>query len=178
MNVLQVIYLLIPAAFANMMPVFVSKLNFLNYPVDFKLKLSGKRIFGDHKTFRGLFFGIFGSIIVVYLQKTFYDFGFFRNLGLVDFDSTNFLVFGFLIGFGVLFGDLIGSFIKRRLDFKPGKSFFILDQINSMLGFGIFVGFVYFKSWVLFFYALAAWFAGHLIFKYLGYLLGMYKEKI
>ncbi len=178
MNILQIIYLLIPAALANMAPVFASRINFLDYPADFGFKIYGKRIFGEHKTFRGFFFGILASIAVVFLQYILYNFEFFRYLSLIDFDSVNFLAFGFLTGFGVLFGDLIGSFVKRRFDFKPGKSLFFLDQTNSIIGFGVFVVWVYFKSWSLFFYALALWFFGHLIFKYFGYLFGMYKEKI
>ena len=178
MNILQIIYLLVPAALANMAPVFFSKINFLNYPADFGFKIYGKRIFGKHKTFRGFFFGILASILIVYMQKLLYNYDFFKELSLIDFNSVNFLAFGFLAGFGVLFGDLIGSFVKRRFDFKPGKSLFVLDQINSMIGFGIFVVGVYFKSWGLFFYVLIVWFFGHLIFKYLGYLFGMYKEKI
>ena len=175
---LQVVYLLVPTAIANMMPVFVKKIRLLDYPVDFGLKINKKRLFGKNKTFRGMLFGVVGAILIVFLQGFFYRYEVFKNLSLVDFSSINLILFGFLIGFGILVGDLFGSFIKRRLNLRPGKSFYILDQLDSILGFSLFVIPVYFKSWSLFLYAVVVWFVGHLILKYLGHLFGLYKEKI
>lgn len=175
---LKILYLLLPAAFANMVPVFMKKMNFLNYPLDFKLKFFGNRLFGNNKTFRGLVFGIIGSIVVVLLQSFLYEYEFFLNINLVNYSLVNVFGFGFLVGFGVLFGDLVSSFIKRRFGFKSGEHFFILDQINGGLGFGFLIVLTYFKSWNLFLWVILIWFVGHLVIKYIGYLLGIYKEKI
>ncbi|MEK6921611.1 MAG: CDP-archaeol synthase, partial [Nanoarchaeota archaeon] len=59
-------YVIIPAAIANMMPVFVRSINFLNVSVDFDKKwFDNKPIFGNHKTYRGFFFGAILAIITV-----------------------------------------------------------------------------------------------------------------
>lgn len=176
-NFLSVIYFLVPAAVANMAPVFVKKFNFLDYPVDLKLKFLGKRIFGDHKTFRGLFFGIVSAIIFVFVQKYLYKFDFFESLSIINYNSVNPFLLGFFISSGVLAGDLAGSFIKRRLNFKSGESFLILDQVNGGLG-AAFVSYFYFKSWVLILWVVLVWFVGHFIIKYLSYLFRFEKKNI
>ena len=43
--------------------IFVKKINFLNYSVDFNKTWNGKRILGDHKTYRGFFFGTLGAFL-------------------------------------------------------------------------------------------------------------------
>ncbi len=176
--IIHILYLLIPGAFANMAPVLFKKFNFLNYPVDFGLKFGKNRLFGTNKTFRGFFFGILGSIIFVFIQRILFNYELFRNISLIDYSKINLILFGFLIGFSVLFGDLIGSFIKRRLNVGPGKSLFIVDQVNGGVGFALFVIPFYFKSWSLALWILIIWTIGHLIIKYFGYLLKIDKEKI
>ena len=175
---LKILYLLLPGAIANMTPVFVRKIKFLDYPLDFNLKFFGKRLFGKNKTFRGLIFGILASILIVLLQSFLYKYKNFYDISFVGYNNINIFGFGFLIGFGVLFGDLAGSFVKGRFGFKPGEHFFVLDQINGGIGFGLFVVLPYFMSWNLFFWMILVWFIGHLIIKYLGYLFGIGKEKI
>src|SRR3989344_1136124 len=168
----EIIYFLLPAALANMMPVFVkNKMKYLKYPLDFGFSFNEKRILGENKTFRGLAGAIIGSILIVYLQFVLYDFRIFREISLVDYTQVNFLWFGFLIGFGVMFGDALASFIKRRLNYSPGKSLLIIDQINGVIGLGIFVVPFYLKSWKIFINLLFVWLVGHFILKFLGYLL-------
>ncbi len=41
---------------------------------------------------------------------------------------------GFLLSFGALIGDLIGSFIKRRLNLQRGQPAPVLDQLDFILG--------------------------------------------
>lgn len=169
---IEIIYFLLPGALANMMPVFVKKkMEYLNYPLDFGLKFGDKRLLGENKTFRGLFAAIIGSIFLVYVQSIFYDFQFFRNISFINYFTTNFLVLGFLIGFGVMFGDALGSFFKRRVGYAPGKSFFLIDQINGIIGMGFFVFPFYLKSFKIFLYCVLLWTLGHLILKFFGYLL-------
>ena len=47
------------------------------------------------------------------------------------------------MGFGAITGDLIKSFFKRRLDFKPGARFFPWDQLDFVIGALIFVSFIF-----------------------------------
>lgn len=177
--IISIVYLLVPAAFANMVPVFVKNyFKALAFPVDFNTKFEGSRLFGSHKTFRGFIFGILASIIVVIIQVYLYQFSFFKDISFLDYSKLSAISFGFLVGFGVLFGDLIGSFIKRRLRVRPGRSFLILDQINSAVGYVIFVIPFYFKSWTLAFWVIIIWVLGHFVLRYLGYILKITKEKI
>src|SRR3989338_11353728 len=118
---LQCFYFMLPAYFANMAPVIVKKINILNLPIDFNKKISNKPIFGKNKTIRGLFFGVLFAIIIAYAQSVFYDNNIIAGISLVDY--SNWLLLGFLMGFGAILGDLIKSFVKRRLDYKPGKPF-------------------------------------------------------
>lgn len=107
---LSSIWFILPVYVANMMPVFVKNLNILNFPVDFGKKFINKRIFGDHKTWRGLFFGTLAGGTISLLQR------------------RGFLI-GIILGFGALFGDLVGSFIKRRLGIRPGDRALVIDQL-------------------------------------------------
>ena len=141
-------YFAIPGGVADAVPVVFSKVNFLNYPVDFGKKWRGKPIFGSHKTFRGFFFGILATIAVVYLQRFIYvKSAYFRSIAYIDYTQYNMLLFGFLIGFGILFGDLVKSFIKRRLGKKPGESWFPWDQLDCVIGVLIILSPYYFPPW-------------------------------
>jgi CDP-2,3-bis-(O-geranylgeranyl)-sn-glycerol synthase len=89
-------------------------------PIDHgKTLWDGRPLFGSHKTFRGLFSGIiFGSII-----------------GLVESLIDPRLAFaGFTMSLGAVLGDLLGAFVKRRLDMTPGRPFPIVDQLDFVLG--------------------------------------------
>jgi len=44
------------------------------------------------------------------------------------------ILHGFLLSFGALIGDLIGSFIKRRLDLQRGQPAPVLDQSDFVIG--------------------------------------------
>ena len=129
---LKCFYFMLPAYFANMAPVLAKKINFLGYPVDFRLKLGNKPVLGKNKTFRGLFFGVIFALIISYLQFSLYNSQVFRNISF--FNYQNWVIFGFLMGFGALAGDLIKSFFKRRFDIKPGDKFIPFDQVDFVIG--------------------------------------------
>ena len=135
--ILQCFYFMLPAYFANMAPIIVKKLNFLNFPIDFDKKIKNKPIFGKNKTFRGLIFGALFGIIIAFIQHTFYKNNIFNELTFVDY--SNWLLIGFLLGFGAIFGDLVKSFFKRRLSYQPGKPFVPFDQTDFVFGAIIFV---------------------------------------
>ena len=62
---------MLPGIFANMTPVLIrNHWKFLERPVDFNLKwFDGKRLLGDHKTWRGFISGTLVSIGIVAIQK-------------------------------------------------------------------------------------------------------------
>ena len=136
-SVLSCLYFILPAYFANMAPVIVKKINFLEIPIDFNKKINDKLIFGKNKTFRGLIFGIIFAMIITYLQFLLYKNGLFVEISIIDY--SNWILIGFLMGFGAVFGDLVESFVKRRLNYEPGKSFVPFDQLDFVIGALIFV---------------------------------------
>ncbi|MBI5392708.1 CDP-archaeol synthase [Candidatus Woesearchaeota archaeon] len=176
--IVKSLYLFIPAIVANSMPVFVKKVNFLNYPIDFGKEYKGKRIFGDHKTFRGFFFGILGAILIILLQQYLAKYPFFAELTLVDFSKVNALLFGFLIGLGVLTGDAVKSFFKRRADIAPGKSWIPFDQLDLIIGGLIFISSVYLPPLKVIIFAFIVGPLLHIGFNLLGYYLGIKKNKL
>ena len=70
-----------------------------------------------------------------------------------------------------MFGDSLGSFVKRRMRVKPGETLPIIDQIGSAIGMGIIVLPIYYPSLRFFIYLTIIWVVGHFFIKYLGYLL-------
>jgi len=173
-EVLKIAYFFVPAYFANMAPVLFSKINFLNYSVDCGMKLRGKRLFGANKTFRGFFFAIIMGIVVAGLQWLLN----FSNLNLVNYGNFNFVLVGFLLGFGALFGDLIESFFKRQLNFKPGQSFIPFDQIDYTFGAFVLVS-LFFKVSVLpFLVLLICVIPVHLLVNYIGFKLKLRKDML
>lgn len=131
-------------------------LNNLKKPMDFNKKLSdGKRVFGDHKTWKGflgyIVFNIIFSIVFGYLWKI-------CNLEKLNFFYINHpntiiynTIIGFLLGLFYALFELPNSFLKRRLDITPGKTitgnkkifFIILDQADSVFGVALVVWMFY-----------------------------------
>ncbi len=137
--ILASLYFFLPAYFANMTPAVLAKRNFFNFlakRVDFGKKFLGKEIFGAHKTWRGVIFGIIMGVLIVGLQRYLYQFPVFKELSslIFDYGQGNIFLFGFLMSSGAVFGDLLFAFIKRRLNLEPGRRFFPFDQINYIIG--------------------------------------------
>jgi len=66
------LWFFLPAAIANMMPIFAARWSFLgryDYPMDFHKTFRGQRVFGSHKTLRGLVIGIIFATLVLWLQQ-------------------------------------------------------------------------------------------------------------
>lgn len=175
--ILKSLYLILPGIFANMAPVLFKRINFLNYPVDFNKKINGKPIFGSHKTFRGFFFGILLAILISLIQRKLYAHEYFKNISLINYFDVNISLLGFLIGFGVLFGDLVKSFFKRRLNIKPGERWFPFDQIDSLIGGLIFVSFIYLPPLEIILILIIMTITLSVITNYLGYRLGFKETK-
>ena len=97
-------------------------------PVDFGIHLSdGQPLLGKGKTWKG---SIMGIIV-----------GTFSGLLLLNFIpswtneiATDYLVYAFLLSFGAILGDMVGSFAKRRLRMERGKPAPVLDQLDFVIG--------------------------------------------
>ena len=98
-----------PAYAANGAPVLFGG----GKPLDMGAKLKGKRIFGANKTIRGTASSLICGIAV----------------GLIEYPFFHYMLpIAVLLALGANVGDLLGSFIKRRLGVRHGASFPILDQ--------------------------------------------------
>ena len=176
--IFSIVYLFLPFGISNMVPVFFKKINFLNFPIDFNKKINGKEIFGKNKTYRGFFFGILFSILVIVLQTYLYSNTiFFNEISLLNYESYNSIYLGLIFGFSSLFGDLFFSFFKRRLNIKSGKTWIFFDQVDWILG--SFLVIIFFTSLELKDYIVILLLFGtlHPIINYIGYLMKIKKNK-
>lgn len=104
----------VPVMVANGFPVLVKGSRRIDRD---GLFLDGKPILGSNKTIEGFVVGLIGS----YIAST--------SIGIVYMDPSLIpLLTG--AGFFALIGDLIGAFIKRRLNIKPGDPAPLLDQLD------------------------------------------------
>ncbi len=126
-----------PAFVANMMPVIASKLKImkiLNTPIDNGVSLGGSHILGQNKTWRGLISAIVGScamaLVLFWINSVFEldDLWIYSSI-------KHSVLFGVFVGFLVILGDAVGSFIKRRLRIDSGKPFIPIDQIDYIVVF-------------------------------------------
>ncbi|MCA9376846.1 CDP-archaeol synthase [Candidatus Nomurabacteria bacterium] len=166
-----------PAAISNSSPIVASKLKifrFLDIPIDLRLTVRGKRIFGDHKTFRGYLVGIVAGASTSYLL---FDVAGFPQLIDSGYSGSAFL-FGAVLGFGALLGDSIESFFKRQVGVQPGSSWVPFDQIDFLIGGCIVVllftdvGLLVYL-WIVLIYGLM-----HPLATIIGYYLGLKQDKI
>jgi CDP-2,3-bis-(O-geranylgeranyl)-sn-glycerol synthase len=111
--------LLLPAMIANMTPILL-RTKYLNIPIN-------EESFGKNKTWRG-FIGaiIFGTISYLLLVKL--------NMIIFPVDLGYLIFIGFLFSFGAIGGDLIKSYLKRKVKIGPGESWLPWDQIDYVLG--------------------------------------------
>lgn len=137
-EIIFALWFYLPAGNANMAPVFAKKIKFLqplDKPLDFGKTIGGKRIFGDHKTFRGLLAGYVAAWLAFVFQVWLYqNVNYFYESALFDYSSANIWLFAAIFSLGALGGDAIESFFKRQIDIKPGKSWVPFDQADWIIG--------------------------------------------
>lgn len=110
-------YLVILILVANGAPVLIRNIlgGIASCPLDAgKTLRDGSPILGHSKTWRGVFASVFCTVIVAYV---------------LGFDFA----FGLVIAVLAMSGDLLSSFIKRRLKMQPSQKAPFLDQIPESL---------------------------------------------
>lgn len=173
MQILQLIYFMLPAYLANLTPaLFKNFLKNWNTPLDFNKKLHGKPILGINKTIKGTIIGISFAILTAYLQYKLHP----NALSLIDYQ--NWLAIGFLQGFGALFGDALKSFFKRRFGIKPGKSWMPFDQTDYSIGALAFTSIIFFPGWANAILIVIVSAILHILANLVGYVLGIKKTKL
>ncbi len=177
--ILQVFWLILPAGFANFAPVLVAKIfPQWNFPLDGKHTFRQARIFGDHKTLRGLIAGLFfAASIFKFQQFLFETYPFFQNLSLIDYLHQPWYL-GAWMGLGALTGDLVKSFFKRQFHIRPGTAWLPFDQIDWILGALLFLRLFVDFSFTHFMVALGLGVILHLLGKWMGYGLGLDEKAI
>lgn len=138
-EILELLWLFLPALYGNAAPVFANHiplLKKLGQPVDFGKSWRGARIFGDHKTWRGLLSGILVGAATGLLQMLLANgIDWFDGLGVfLDYRGPEPIWFGALLGLGALLADMIKSFFKRRRNVPSGEAWVPFDQIDFILG--------------------------------------------
>ena len=83
-RILDALWFILPAYFANSLPVdvsYIKELEWLAKPVDGGRKFLGKRLLGDGKTWRGLIVGVLGGTFIGLVQQNMHADAelFFRN---------------------------------------------------------------------------------------------------
>lgn len=143
----KILYTILPVAgggILHMMIVRAKLLEFLVIPIDGGRSLGGARIFGDHKTWRG---------IVVILAATTACAGLHAwvetqqpnwvSYNLVDYQTIAWWQAGLWWGIAYALSELPNSFLKRRAGIAPGeggaagpRSLFLslMDQADSAIG--------------------------------------------
>ena len=130
---------MIPAALANVTPIFASRIPYLrrfDYPIDNNRMYHSRPIFGPHKTWRGLLTGTIVAVTTVYAQTLLWQLPGLRSLigPTIDYAHISIFLYGIAFGLGALGGDALESFFKRRFNIASGNSWLLFDQVDYVLG--------------------------------------------
>jgi CDP-2,3-bis-(O-geranylgeranyl)-sn-glycerol synthase len=179
--ILSCIWFFLPAGIANMSPSFATTLFGQGKPIDGGKSWHHKRIFGDHKTWRGLVVGIAAGSLFFLLQVWLYRLAVVRRFSIIDYSQTS-VFMGVALGSGALFGDMVKSFIKRRVDIPPGTSWIPFDQIDYVLG-GLLLTLPFAlqfsaSAWQVWLTVIIIFFILHIIVNILGWAIGLKKNKL
>ena len=112
---------ILPAFFANAVPAMISRLNLfgLRRPIDGgRTAPDGNRWLGDGKTWQGVISATVSGTAVGYA------------LGFFQMGSA---MVGGIMGFGAIFGDAVGSLIKRRMGLKRGANAGVFERVDFLV---------------------------------------------
>ncbi|MFH1770558.1 MAG: CDP-archaeol synthase [archaeon] len=167
---LEALYYFLPVFMANGAPPLVAKLSFLNRPIN-------KKLFGENKTVRGFVFACIFGTLTFFIQTLLYKYPGIQSISLIDYSGTT-LWLGFLLSFGAISGDLIESYFKRKMRIKPGRPWIPFDQTDFVIGAFLFSFFIFIPNIKIIITIVICSMVLTMISHYLGYLLGINKDKI
>lgn len=142
---LQLIWLALPLAASGLLHLAVMKRDWLPAlrarPMDFGATFRGRRVFGDNKTWRGALVTV-GAVTASTWLLSLTGLAWFGQPSLVPWADSHPVAWGLLLGSGYILGELPNSFLKRQVGIGPGASatglegrfFWIVDQLDSLLG--------------------------------------------
>lgn len=175
-DILFALWFFLPAGVANVTPILVAKaplINKWNTPIDFGKSWHGRRLLGDHKTWRGILFGTLAAILTVSFQSYLYGSqqGIRDIADYVNYKEISILALGTALGLGALGGDALKSFFKRRIGVDDGHTWFPFDQLDYVIGGLLLSTLVITLNAMHYAWIIAVWFGMHLLFSYIGYLM-------
>jgi len=182
-DILFAIWFLLPAAAANMIPIFAAAIPALkkyDAPIDGGKTWRGHELLGPHKTWRGIIFGIIIATFVLWVQQLLaanFVWTQFVTDG-VDYATLPVLILGPLFAIGALGGDAIESFFKRQRNIKSGGSWVPFDQLDYIIGSVLVSLFFVILTPAQYVWIFIIWFVMHLLASYIGYRLGLKKDPI
>jgi CDP-2,3-bis-(O-geranylgeranyl)-sn-glycerol synthase len=182
-DILFALWFLLPAAAANMIPIFAAAIPMLkkyDTPIDGGRTWRGHALLGPHKTWRGIIAGIVMATFVLWVQQLLTaEFDWAKYVvGEVDYASLPTLILGPLFAIGALGGDAIESFFKRQRNIKSGGSWVPFDQLDYIIGSVFITLFFVILTPLQYIWIFVIWFFAHLLASYLGFKLGLKKSPI
>jgi CDP-2,3-bis-(O-geranylgeranyl)-sn-glycerol synthase len=132
-TLLATLWFFLPAYVADMAPVLIGdRFASLARPIDGGRSWRGVRIFGAHKTWRGLVAGVVAGAAVGLVQEALSAAG--LHVGPVLPAAVPSGAAGAALGLGAGVGDAVKSFLKRRAGIAPGGTWIPFDQLDFMAG--------------------------------------------
>ncbi|MFW9934617.1 MAG: CDP-2,3-bis-(O-geranylgeranyl)-sn-glycerol synthase [Candidatus Thorarchaeota archaeon] len=172
----------LPAYVANGFAVF-GKFIKSRHPIDGNHTLGdGQLVLGPGKTWEGFVIGLISGVLIGFLQIIGAPFllalilmYLYLPVEFVPVVLVN-VPLVILVALGALVGDLIGSFIKRRLKINRGRPAPILDQLDFLIMAILLGAFITPIPWVLAVFLLIVTPLIHLCANVIGYLLRLKQE--
>jgi hypothetical protein len=149
----------------------------LKVPLDFGATIGGRRIFGDNKTWRGAIFMVLGPALAAVLLT---QWPAYRDALPDAVSSASPVLWGALVGLGVVVGELPNSFLKRRLGVAPGSrrrdavgvALIVFDQADLVPGVWLCLAPVYVLPVATAAVAFVAVAAVHFVINLIGFAIG------
>ncbi len=145
----------------------------LKRPLDGGATVRGRRLFGDNKTWRGAVVIVAGVVVATVLLRQWDWWWGELPSGLRDAGP---LLYGALLGLGVVLGELPNSLLKRQLDVPPGAQSNLLLTIYDQADFVLVVWLLLLPLWAMAWWQAAFVFAVvtavHLVINVIGYAIG------
>jgi CDP-2,3-bis-(O-geranylgeranyl)-sn-glycerol synthase len=182
-ELLFALWFFLPAGVANMAPILVAAVPSLkkyDAPIDCNRTFRGKRILGDHKTWRGLVSGMIAATIVLGIQQLAVSHIHAVHVltSQVNYAHLPTLILGPLFGLGALGGDAIESFFKRQRGVAPGRGWFPFDQTDYIIGGAVATMPFVTLSLPQYGLLLLLWLLVHIVVSYIGYKLHLKERPI
>ena len=181
---LKVSYLLSPLLVGLAYHGLCIKFGWLAYiarPVDGGITLRARPLFGANKTYRGVVAVALGTAAGVALQGWLHHVRGIRALELLNYSNPAVLGLGLAMGAAAMLGELPNSLLKRQLGIMPGApgtgvmgvGFYVLDQIDMLIGIWLVVGFAVTITVIRLVWSIVFLFITHQLLTVVGYRLGM-----